>query len=51
MGGGFRHLVALPQNEVEVDTVPVVHVVLQLLVVVDVVGRQDRVGLSIEPLH
>ena len=51
MGGGFRHLVALPQNEVEVDTVPVVHVVLQLLVVVDVVGRQDRVGLRIEPLH
>ena len=51
IGGGFRHLVALPQNEVEVDTVPVVHVVLQLLVVVDVVGRQDRVGLRIEPLH
>ena len=52
MGGGFRHLVTLPQNEVEVDTVPVVHVVLQLLVVVDVVGRrQDRVGLRIEPLH
>ena len=51
MGGGFRHLVALPQNEVEVDTVPVVHVVLQLLVAVDVVGRQDRVGLRIEPLH
>ena len=49
--GGFRHLVALPQNEAEVDTVPVVHVVLQLLVVVDVVGRQDRVGLRIEPLH
>ena len=51
MGGGFRHLVALPQNEAEVNTVPVVHVVLQLLVVVDVVGRQDRVGLRIEPLH
>ena len=51
MGGRFRHLVALPQNEVEVGTVPVVHVVLQLLVVVDVVGRQDRVGLRIEPLH
>ena len=50
--GGFRHLVALPQNEAEVDTVPVVRVVLQLLVVVDVVGRrQDRVGLRIEPLH
>ena len=51
MGGGFRHLVALPQNEAEVDTVPVVHVVLQLLAVVDVVGRRDRVGLRIEPLH
>ena len=49
--GWFRHLVALPQNEVEVDTVPVVHVVLQLLVGVDVVGRQHRVGLRIEPLH
>ena len=49
--GWFRHLVALPQNEVEVDTVPVVHVLLQLLVVVDVVRRQDRVGLRIEPLH